>query len=89
MLSDYDRVLLTLCSRPYRGQMLSVKRLPMTKVIQVHNIANLSEESLLLFFESQRNHGGPIHRVETFRDEGYALIEFDDLRGNVDCLLCL
>jgi len=56
----------------------------MTKTIQIHNIENLTEENIELFFESARNGGGEIKHCKCFQAEGHALLEFKEVLGNVD-----
>ena len=72
---------MTLCSRPYRGHMLSVQKLPLSKSVQIHNIGKLSQENIELYFESERNGGGAISDAQCDLEKGHAIVEFEKIDG--------
>lgn len=61
--------------------MLSVQKLPLSKMIQVHDIGKLSEENIMLYFESPRYGGGPIAHCKCWMDKGHAIVEFEEVEG--------
>ena len=59
--------------------MLSVQKLSLSKMVQVHGIGKLTEENIELYFESPRYGGGPIKNCKCFPDKGYAIVEFEEV----------
>jgi hypothetical protein len=63
--------------------MLSVQRLPLSKMIQIHNIGKISKENIELYFEHPKSGGGPVLRCEcpvsNYKD--CAILEFEDVQG--------
>lgn len=79
--TDYELVLLTLCSKPYQGYMISVQRLQLSKMIQIHGIGNLSKEIIELHFEHPMSGGGSVLRCECLPENNCAILEFQDVKG--------
>jgi hypothetical protein len=72
---------MTLCSKPYQGCMISVQRLQLSKMVQIHGIGNLNKENIELYFEHPRSGGGSVLRCECLADKNCAILEFQDVTG--------
>ena len=75
-VAEFDRLREICVSKPLRGTMLSLQKVPQSKTIQVHNIGDVTEEMLTLFFENKRSGGGEVANIQVCRKDDYALIEF-------------
>ena len=79
LLSDFDSLRVLCVSRPLHGSMLSVRRVPVSHTLHVHNIGHVSEDMLALYFESRKHSaGGRVNGVSVYREHGYALVEMED-----------
>ena len=78
-VSDFDRLRELCVTKPFRGTMLSVQKVQKSTKIQVHNIGNVDETMLLLYFESKRRSGGgEVADIQVFPQDDYAIIAFSE-----------
>ena len=75
-VSEFHRLRELCVTKPLWGTMLSVQRVPQSQAIQVHNIGDVTEEILKLYFENRRSGGGEVTNVHVCQQHGHALIEF-------------
>jgi hypothetical protein len=61
--------------------MISVQRLKLPKMVQIHGIGNLIKENIELYFEHPRSGGGSVLRCECLPDKNCAILEFQDVKG--------
>ncbi|KAI0226307.1 hypothetical protein LSAT2_023080 [Lamellibrachia satsuma] len=73
---EFDRLREICVTKPLRGTMLSLQKMPQSKTIQAHNIGDVTEDILTLFFESRRSGGGELANIQVCRKDDYALLEF-------------
>ena len=50
--------------------------MPQSKAVQVHNIGDVTEEMMTLYFENRRSGGGEVTNVHVCREDDYVLLEF-------------
>ena len=72
---EFDRLRELCVTKPLRGTMMSLQRVPQAQTIQVHNIGEVTEEILKLYFENKRSGGGEVTNAQFFRKDGYALFQ--------------
>ncbi|KAI0207587.1 hypothetical protein LSAT2_007767 [Lamellibrachia satsuma] len=58
--------------------MINLGRVAECRTIQVHNIGDVYEDILSLYFESKRNGYGDVVHVEMCRENNYALLKMVD-----------
>ena len=59
--------------------MLSVHRVPLSRVVQVHNIGRVSKDMLSMYFDSKKHSGGgKVVHVNVCREHDYAFVEVED-----------
>ena len=75
-VAEFDRLREICVTKPLRGTMLSLQKVPQSTTIQVHNIGDVTEDMLTLFFENKRSGGGEVANVQVCRKDDYALFEF-------------
>lgn len=63
-------------SRPFRGVLLPIEKVPTSHSIQVFNIGDLSIAILELYFESPKSGGDEIKESEINTSESYAILTF-------------
>ncbi|NXT34957.1 PAR14 polymerase, partial [Pelecanoides urinatrix] len=62
---------------------MTARLLELTQSIKAENIpASVSTDYITVYFESERNGGGPISDVQLFPEENSAIITFCDHKGN-------
>ena len=57
---------------------MSVQKVQKSTKIQVHNIGDVDEMMLQLYFESKRSGGGDVADIQVFPQDDYAIIEFSE-----------
>ncbi|KAI0242558.1 hypothetical protein LSAT2_012859, partial [Lamellibrachia satsuma] len=73
---EFDRLRELCVTKPFRGTMLSVQRVPQSQTIQVHNISCITEDMFIMYFENKRSGGGQVTNVHVRHQDECALIEF-------------
>ena len=73
---DFDRLREICVAKPLRRTMLSLQKVPQSKTIQVHNIGDVTEDMLTLFFENKRSGGGEVTNIQVCRKDDYAVLDF-------------
>jgi len=80
---DYDAMLATCISTPFKDRMTSLEKVATATMIQVRAWTALDKEDLELYFESDRNGGGEIiGEIELFHQEQCAVIDFGKPEGS-------
>ena len=79
--AEFDRLRELCVSKPLRGTMVNLQRVPQSKTIQVYNIGTITEELLTLYFENKSGKGG----VDVRRQDDFALIEFEKCASKLHC----
>ena len=76
---DYLSIRRLVCSKPFLGKMISIRRVPLTSSILVTGMpASVSVDFVAMYFENPRNGGtGEECKVELLSDKGSAIVEFD------------
>ena len=74
-VAEFDRLRELCISKPLRGTMVTLQRVPQSKTIQVYNIGKVTKEILALYFE---NKGGTDSCVSVHRQDDYALVEYEN-----------
>ncbi|XP_052770996.1 uncharacterized protein LOC128210685 [Mya arenaria] len=74
--------------KPLEGSNLKVSSVPISNCIIVSNISdNVHKDMVELYFENnKRSNGGPVSKVEMFKNQGYCLVYFNDYK-TVDSVL--
>ncbi|XP_052770988.1 protein mono-ADP-ribosyltransferase PARP14-like [Mya arenaria] len=77
------------CNKPLEGSYLKVACVPISNCILVSNISDSATKDMIeLYFENnKRSNGGPVSKVEMFKNQGYCLVYFNDYK-TVDSVLC-
>lgn len=82
---DFDS-LRELCARTaLQGAMISVHRVAQSRTIQVHNIGDMSEDILSLYFEHKRSGGGEVAHIQVNREDECALVEVTEYASELKC----
>ncbi|KAI0223125.1 Protein mono-ADP-ribosyltransferase PARP14, partial [Lamellibrachia satsuma] len=76
---DFDSLRVLCITRPLHATMLSVHRVPLSRVVQVHNIGRVSKDMLSMYFDSKKHSGGgKVVHVNVYREHDYACVELED-----------
>lgn len=75
LLADFDILREVCATSGLQGAVISVHRVAMSRTIQVHNIGNISEDLLSLYFEHKRSGGGELEHTQVWREDDYALVK--------------
>ena len=60
---------------------ISIEQVPVCKSILVTGFADVTHDFIELYFESRRNHGGPVKKVDYVPKSGRAVVVFQDTKG--------
>ena len=77
---DYSALRYLVSYKPFRCNMISVEKIPVTNWIEVTGIKGISTELLQLYFENPRNADAAIEILERISDDS-AIVEFKNAAG--------
>ena len=77
-VAEFERLWKVCTRKPLYGRMINLRRVAECRTIQVHNIGDVYEDILSLYFESKRNGYGEVVHVEMCREDNYALLKMVD-----------
>ena len=60
---------------------ISIEQVPVCKSILVTGFADVTHDFIELYFESRRNNGGPVKKVDYVPKSGRAVVVFQDTKG--------
>ena len=83
--AEFDRLRELCVSKPLRGTMVNLQRVPQSKTIQVYNIGTNTEEILTLYFENKSGKDGRVIGADVPRQDDFALIEFEKCASKLHC----
>ena len=79
---DFQRIKTEGEKRPLDSAEVSIQQVPASKSILVSGLSdNTTHDGIRLHFESRRNSGGPVERVQFVPKSGRAVIVFQDSAG--------
>ena len=84
-VAEYDRLREIYLAKPLRRNMLSLHRVPLSRAIQVHNIGDVTEDTMMLYFENERSGGGHVTSMRFCRDDDYAVLEMQEHSRKLHC----
>ena len=84
-VAEFDRLRELCVSKPLRGTMVNLQRVPQSKTIQVYNIGTITEELLNMYFENKSGKDGGVIGVDVCRQDDFALIEFEKCTSKLHC----
>ena len=86
---EYDRLREICLTKPLRRNMLSLRRVPLSRTIQVHNIGHVTEDMMMSYFsdmtETLFSGGGHVTCIRFCRDEDYAVLELQEHSSKLHC----
>ena len=78
LCTDYSRLREVCATCHLHGAEVRVHRVAASRTIQVHNIGDMSEDLLSLYFENKRSGGSEVTHVRMCQEDNYALVEVTD-----------
>ena len=79
---DFQRIKTKGEKRPLDSAEVSIQQVPACKSILVSGLSdNTTDDAILLHFESRRNNGGPVEKVEFVPNSDRAVVVFQDPAG--------
>ena len=79
--TDYSALRRLVVSRPLKGQMISIHKVPRTCSVLVRGVpAAVNSEFISLYFETEKNGGGEVTHVT--RSGNHVIVTFADFEGN-------
>jgi len=81
-VTDYTALRKLVVSKPYKGGMISVRKMSFTLWIRVSGITrHHNKEIIKLYFENKKGGGADVKSVELSGGRDFALVEFIDQKG--------